>query len=342
MSTYVASVNSASSCPHLKCFPSSGWAEAGTGLSSSSSSGHPLKLANWALPPIASGQPVAARMPRSQPPRQLQCLWEAGCRLTAPREGSSRQAERGCGWPTPAGVSVEPRPILTHTPWVAGTQHIPGSPSGRCEQGGQTREPSPPLLPRRSLLAPACGLAGHLRILLKFFRNHRVPQWLHYLTFPPVRLRVLTLHVLPNVSSPDPSIAASAAHVPLVKDAASCSRLTFVLLSRRGPSPTAPVDPVCKDVWGQGTGGWTPECSQSRHLNQDAREAPPVCPCDHAQPIPQPRRRLQGPPLPCHLGTAHRDSRSQRLVRIALYSAHRLEVRPSLCLCQQFPCVSEN
>lgn len=27
--------------PHLKCFPSSGWAEAGTGLSSSSSSGHP-------------------------------------------------------------------------------------------------------------------------------------------------------------------------------------------------------------------------------------------------------------------------------------------------------------
>ena len=166
----------------------------------------PHKLANWASPPIASGQPVAARMPRSQPPRQLQCLREAGRRLTAPREGSSRQAERGCGWPTPAGVSVVPRPILTHTPWVACTQHIPGSPSGRCEQGGQTREPSPPLLPRLSLLAPACGLAGHLRILLHFFRNHRAPQWRHYLTFPPVRLGALTLHVLPNVSSPDPSI----------------------------------------------------------------------------------------------------------------------------------------
>lgn len=142
--------------PDLKCFPSSSRAEARdqTGkkekfaffLSLERPPHH--KLANWASPPIASGQPLAARMPRPQPPHQPHCLREAGRRFTAPCGGGSHHMDAHAH----ASGGVYPP--------------VPGSPSGRCEQRGQTREPAPPLrpLPPRPDFpsAPACRIGRSL------------------------------------------------------------------------------------------------------------------------------------------------------------------------------------
>ena len=100
--------------------------------------------------------------------------------------------------------------------------HLPAA----VNKEGRPESPPLPSFPAFPFSHACVELAGHLRILLNFFRNHRAPQWLHRLTFPPVRLGVLTLHVLPNVCSPDSSISASA--VP-VSHALVCS---FLLLSR--------------------------------------------------------------------------------------------------------------
>ena len=155
--------------PDLKCSPSSSRAEARDQTGKEEKFAFLLlleqpahhKLANWALPPIASGQPPAARMPRPQPPHQPQCLREAGPRPTARVEVALTT------W------------MHTHTPRVACTHPSQAHFLAAVNKGGRPKSPPLPSVPCPapapiSLLHPRVELAGHLLILFNFFRNHRV------------------------------------------------------------------------------------------------------------------------------------------------------------------------
>lgn len=170
--------------------------------------------------------------------------------------------------------------------------HLPAA----VNKEGRPESPPLPSFPAFPFSHACVELAGHLRILLNFFRNHRAPQWLHRLTFPPVRLRVLTLHVLPNVCSPDSSISASA--VP-VSHALVCS---FLLLSRCRLSTGLSVLRSCLFSLQRclGTGDRRPDppsahraTTSIRTLGRLPRHARAVTP----SPSPTPET-LPGPPLP--------------------------------------------
>ena len=157
---------------------------------------------------------------------------------------------------------------------------------------------------------------------------------------PTVRLRVLTLHVLPNVYSPDSSISASA--VP-VSHALLCS---FLLLSRCRLSAGLSVLRSCLFSLQRclGTGDRRPDppsahraTTSIRTLGRLPRHARAVTP----SPSPSPRD-ASGSSTPINVISGCLQGLTQCLVTTVLYSAQRLEVRPSLCLYQQsFPFVPE-